>query len=62
MKEDAPRGIFDGKMHQAEIAYVARRICLGGTRAGVPFDDIIHKNPYKTSRCKSMVSIGNRTQ
>lgn len=36
MKEDAEGGMFDGKMHQAEAAYVARHTCPGRTRAGVP--------------------------
>lgn len=63
MKEDARWGMLDGKMHQVEAAYVAGHIRLGRTRAGVLFDDTIHRNWHmKLVLCKPMASIENHAQ
>ena len=38
-------------MHQAEVVYIAGYVCPGGTRAGLPCGDIIHRNGMKDVYC-----------
>ena len=51
MKEDAQEGILDGEMHQAEVVYIAGYVCPSGTRAGLLFGDIIHRNGMRNMYC-----------